>query len=256
MAVCVAFSFILLLVGGCTFGNSAIPQGQAVDTSEQVGVYPEPPHAIAVAKTKPPVVVAPLKIDVPNADPTLGSLSAEALYGLLEQTGRFDLSKRAAFTKATTGSGASSQEEAALAAEAHEAGAAYLVMGRVLQLSVEPVTDEGWLKNAIGTITADKYNPNDPASTVNVTVEVELRFIRVDSDSTSEAAKVVFTRQAKAEELQITLGGYVSPTDHRRLQTPVESQVQLVRYGLDNAIRKMLPNLDQSILIWSFDKGF
>lgn len=252
-SVRVMLCLLLLMAGGCAINDAGGSGSNSLTQLPTVGTYPEPSRAIAMADRKPMLVVAPLAVEVDHAEADLGEQSAAVLYNLLEKTGRFDLSPRESFA-AHVDSATTAAADAAQRAEA--VGADFVAVGRVTQLTVHPETRENWLRNTWGRVTGEAFDPTNAASVVRVTVAAEVQIIHAATAQHRESQAGTFNNTAPAEVFDLELEGYADPDAPERLAISADSERQLVRYALDDALRRMLPNLDQMVLAWIFEHDF
>jgi curli biogenesis system outer membrane secretion channel CsgG len=249
-------TLVALVVSGCILcffaGCSTSTETAERDTlTANVGVYPPPPPGIEKVR----VGVPAFKIsdsEHPGGEGPVAALAADQLTTLAFQSQRFDVIERAQLGQLTQEQnleGVVRSDE--LAKQAQVRGVQYLLYGAVTNLRVKSEqATKGW---GIGTIFnflgfgGGIFDYKDTSSKIVAECGVDLRLVEPSTGEVKASHFGEFKRidSISAMGIQILGSGAQAEAD---LQITDDDKGKILRLALDEALRKMIPQIDDFLL--------
>lgn len=246
-AVCCA---VLVLAGCGTVGERAVRD----PLSANVGVYdPPPPGAQRVRVGVPPFAVEPPRGPFDFHPGRLEGKAADQITTLLHQSGRFNVIERAQLEQLLREQDLEGIVRAGeMARPAQVRGVDYLMLGKITGFRVTAQqTDQqigvgrGWVADQLGGITGGM----DRKETI-ITAEmgVDLRLVDPTTGEVRSAHFSQFRQQDTASGFGITVAG-VGGRGDAEVKISEDDAGRLMRLAFDDTLRKMMPEIDQRVLI-------
>ena len=229
---------VLALAAGC----ATFEEGARRDTlTSEVGVYPPPPAGLARAR----VGVPPMRVTSAwGQEANLDGLASDQATTLLHQSARFSVVERTQLQKLLDEQNLEGIVRAGeLARPGQVRGVDYLLLGKVDNLRVKKEKGGGGISGV------PLIGGGFQKGSVKITTEcgVDLRLVDPTTGEISAAHFGEFLRTDSADLLGVSiLGiGYESDAD---IQISDDDKGKILRLALDDALRKMLPQIDQALL--------
>ncbi|MGQ9592710.1 MAG: CsgG/HfaB family protein [Planctomycetota bacterium] len=241
-----AFTAGSLLLAGCvTSGETA-----ARDTlTKDVGIYPSPPAGIARPKVGvPPFGVTDQRLQGAN----LESLAADQLSTLALRTGRFQVIERTQLQKLLDEQNMEGIVRGGeMAKPGLVRGVDYLFVGKVTNLRVK--AERSRRSFGLGSLPipyagyAGFFDYKNRNSTITAECGVDIRLV---DPTTGEVFEAEFSEYKRTDTIgaigiEILGAGAEAEAD---LQIDEDNKGKILRLALDDALKKMLPRLDQKLL--------
>jgi curli biogenesis system outer membrane secretion channel CsgG len=248
-------TLVSLVVMGCVVyavGCSTSTETAERDTlTAQVGVYPPPPPGLEKVR----VGVPTFKItdsERPGGEGPVAALAADQLTTLVFQSQRFDVVERAQLEQAAKEQNLEGMVRSGeLAKQGQGRGAQYLLYGAVTNLRVKSErASKGWGIGTIFTffgIGGGLFDYKDTSSKIVAECGVDLRLTDPSTLEVKAAHFGEFKRidSISAMGIQILGSGAESEAD---LQITDDDKGKILRLALDEALRKMIPQIDAFLL--------
>jgi curli biogenesis system outer membrane secretion channel CsgG len=232
------YGAVLALAAGC----ATFEEGARRDTlTSEVGVYPPPPAGLTRAR----VGVPPMRVTSAwGQEANLDGLASDQATTLLHQSARFSVVERTQLQKLLDEQNLEGIVRAGeLARPGQVRGVDYLLLGKVDNLRVKREKGGGGLSGI------PVIGGGFEKGTVKITTEcgVDLRLVDPTTGEICAAHFGEFLRTDSADLLGISiLGiGYEADAD---IQISEDDKGKILRLALDDALRKMLPQIDQALL--------
>ncbi|MBS3809640.1 MAG: zinc-ribbon domain-containing protein [Desulfobacterales bacterium] len=231
-----------VFLGGCATTSTETASRDTL--TEHVGEYPPPPPGMARVR----VGVPAFKVNPAHVSgEQLENLAADELTTLAFRTRRFDIVERAQMEQLLKEQGLKGvvrQDE--LASKARVRGVDYLFLGKVTNFRVkEENTKVGAglarLGSVFGAVDVEKSQKQ-----IHVDCGVDLRLVNPEDGTLLAASFGEYKRtdSVSAMGFEILGTGVRSKSD---LRISKENRGKILRLALDEAVRKMLPDIDRSL---------
>ena len=241
---------IALFAGCATTGESA----QRDQLTRNVGSYAPPPSGA----TRPRVGVPPFEVDGAQGNFSFGSsqlegMAADQLTTLMLLTNRFDVVERAQLQQLLAEQGLEGiVRPDELAQVAKVRGVDYLVLGKITGFRVksERVSNEaGVQRGLISDKLLDGFTGgiNQDQTVLTTEMGVDLRMVDPTTGSIKVAHFSQFKQQDTAESFGIDIAG-IGGSGDAEIQISEDDAGKLMRLAFDDALRKMMPQIDARIL--------
>ena len=239
--ILVLFTLFSITVSGCaSFGESA----QSDTMTQNVGVYAPPAPGQRTAKAGVPKFT----IQGNGTSAKLEAFAAEQLSTLLFQTRRFQVIERSQLQQLLNEKGLVGIEKTA-ATEAPVSAVEYLVVGSVTNLRIKKQKAKRGL--SLGNIPIPGVSRTDSGFSkedVEIISEcgVDLRVLDAGDGTVVAAHFGEFKRVDSASALGIRVMG-ASTNAQADIQINDDTRGKVLRLALDEALRKMLPDIDRAL---------
>ncbi len=211
-----------------------------------VGQYSPPPSGV----TRPRLGIPAFSVTGNNAKAEMNEVAADQMSTLLVRSQRFDVIERAQLDKILAEqnlAGVVKPGEVPPSGEVR--GVDYLLIGKVSNLRVKTEkTSRGFGLAKVGGLIgvgAGDYEKED----VTVTTEcgVDLRFVNPTTGQVIIADFSEFKRQDKASAIGVEVFGFDADAG-AEIRISDDDYGKILRLALDDAVKKMLPDVDQFLL--------
>jgi curli biogenesis system outer membrane secretion channel CsgG len=231
-------------------GCASTKEGAAEDTvTKNVGVYPPPPSGLE----KVAVGVPQFKVQAIGfgGGSKLDELAADQMSSLLHQSRRFDVIERAQLEQLLKEQNLEGiVKPGELAKPGLVQGVKYLCIGKVTNFRIKmdeankgaQTTNTGFLSSLTKSIGDVGYNQRD----VKITTDcgVDLRLVDPTTGKVAVAHFAEFKRTDSAGGMGFSFGG-IKTTGNADITITDDDAGKALRLALDDALRKMLPEIDQ-----------
>jgi curli biogenesis system outer membrane secretion channel CsgG len=239
--------FAVMLVGA---GCASTKESAAEDTvTKNVGVYPPPPSGLE----KVAVGVPQFKVQSVGfgGGSRLDELAADQMSSLLHQSRRFDVIERAQLEQLLKEQNLEGiVKPGELAKPGLVQGVKYLCIGKVTNFRIKVdetnkgagTTNTGFLSSLTKSVGDVGYNQRD----VKITTDcgVDLRLVDPTTGKVAVAHFAEFKRSDSAGGMGFSFGG-IKTTGNADITITDDDAGKALRLALDDALRKMLPEIDQ-----------
>lgn len=237
---------------GALFGTGCVTsqESAARDTlTKDVGVYPSPPPGIARPKVGvPPFGVTDQRLQGAN----LESLAADQLSTLALRTGRFQVIERTQLQKLLDEQNMEGIVRGGeMAKPGLVRGVDYLFIGKVTNLRVK--AEKSGRSFGLGSLPipyagyAGLFDYKNRNSTITAECGVDIRLVDPTTGEVFEAEFSEYKRTDTIGAIGIEILGASAEAD-ADLQIDEDNKGKILRLALDDAMKKMLPRLDQKLL--------
>ncbi len=230
-----------LLVAACASTGESAGRGSLV---ADVGIYPPPPGGI----TRPRVGVPQFTVSGANASANMNTLAADQLSTLMVNTQRFRVVERAQLDKLLDEQKlAGVVKDAELAASGEIQGIDYLLLGKVTNFRIKTSkTGSGFgLANVAGVFGLGDVQKEDVE--ISTDCGVDLRLVDPVSGEVVAARFSEFNRTDTASALGVQILGVRANAD-ADLKINEGDHGKILRLALDDALKKMLPDVDTMLI--------
>ena len=237
----------LLALSGTLLACASTSESVSADTlTANVGRYAPPPSNI----TRPRVGIPSFTVSGAQAKAEMNNVAADQISTLLVQSQRFSVIERAQMDKLIAEQNLSNVvRNGELAAAGEIRGVDYLLLGKVTNLRTKVARTKrgfglGKLGGFIG-VGAGDYEKED----VEITTEcgVDLRLVSPESGEVAVANFSEFKRKDKASAVGVEILGFNADAN-ADLSISNDDYGKILRLALDDAVRKMLPSVDQFLV--------
>jgi len=243
-----AFAIIgAIFLAGCegTRTSSAAADRQM---TTQVGRYSPPPAGLVPVRLGVPAFeVEPRS----GAAEDMSTVAADILTTLATNSGRFRVIERAQLRQLTREQGLGDVVRVDEVAEMGEVrGVDYLILGRITNLRVQKSKDSGGF--GLGTVRFPGgggfggFDLNKSSSQIDVECGVDIRMVDPVTGEVVAADFSEYNRTDSISNMGVSVLG-VSAGSDTQLDISEDDQGRILRLALDEAMRKMLPNIDAAI---------
>jgi curli biogenesis system outer membrane secretion channel CsgG len=242
----VGCSVLAVVFAGCVTSEES---AQRDTLTANVGVYPMAPSGIA----KPRVGIPPFGVTDPNLQGSnLETLAADQLSTLAVKTGRFVVIERAQLQKLLDEQNMEGIVKGGeIAKPGLIRGVDYLFLGKVTNLRVK--AERSAKSFGLGAIPipgagyAGLFDYKNKNSTITAECGVDLRLVDPTTGEVFEAEFSEYKRTDSIGAIGIEIAGANAEAE-ADLQIDEDNKGKLLRLALDDAVKKMLPSLDQKLL--------
>lgn len=218
-----------------------------------VGVYPPPPSN----NPKPRGAVPPfLEVSAPGSfkgdKQQLAAVAADQLTTLLDQTQRFEMVERAQVQQLLAEQNMEGIVRPDQMAKAGQVlGAQYLLIGkvtsfRIKQDATQTGVNAGGLGDLIGLNTRGETGFDQKKVAINTQVGVDIRLVDPTNGTILISKFSEFNRTDSADSMGIQVMGFGSNND-AQITVTEDDCGRVLRLAFDDAIKKMLPELDAKL---------
>lgn len=235
-----------LFLTACETSSTSVQRDTQATT--QVGQYSPPPAGIQ----PPRVGVPPFEVDRrQGATENMNEVAADILTTLATNTGRFRVIERAQLTQLTREQGLEGIVQWDEVAEMGQVrGVDYLILGKVTNFRVQASASRGGVGigqtrlpfgGALGA-----FDFRNRSSRINVEVGVDLRVVDPETGEVLAANFSEFDREDSIRGFGVEILGVRAEAD-ANLEVSEDDQGRILRLALDDALRKMLPAVDNAL---------
>ncbi len=240
-------SCLVLAFVGCA---SSQETAEADTLTKNVGKYPPPPPGIAIAKVGvPPFLVTESGKAV--QDKSLGSLAADQLTSLVLLSNRFEVIERAQLGQLLREQGLEGVvDPSQLAKSGKVSGVDYLIYGKITNLRVKAEQSGTGINVAslpIPFVSSTGFDWRNKKSRITVECGVDLRMVDPTTGRVVAAHFGEFKRTDSIGAWGISILGVGAQAD-ANLQLTEDNKGKILRLALDEALKKMLPQIDAELL--------
>ncbi|MFT5052579.1 MAG: curli biogenesis system outer membrane secretion channel CsgG [Chlamydiales bacterium] len=241
-----------LVIGGLTVGCQTTSASSSRDTStDHVGVYSAGPAGVAY----PRVGIPSFKVTGKDAKEEMSAVAADQISTLLVRSKRFTVIERSMLDQIFEEQGLGDVVSDGQLAQAGEInGVDYLLLGKVTNLSAKVSktnsSSGGWLKNLGGNAFGGAVaNASLDLSKVTITTScgVDLRLVSPVTGQVVTSNFSDFKESLSASALGVDFRGYKADSG-AELEVSEEDYGKIMRLALDDAVRKMLPDIDELLM--------
>ena len=243
-----------LLLGGSSLfliaceGTRSSTAGADNQMTTHVGRYSPPPPGLVPVRAGVPA----FEIDRRSgAAESMNEVAADILTTLATNTGRFRMIERAQLRQLTDEQGLEGVVRYDEVAEMGQVrGVDYLILGKVTNLRVQASKDKGGF--GLGTVRFPGgggfggFDIDSSKSQIDVECGVDLRLVDTETGEIVAADFSEYNRTDSVANFGVSVLG-VSGGSNTELQVDEDDQGRILRLALDEALRKMLPRIDQVI---------
>jgi len=232
---------------GCA-GTKSSESAEADTITRHVGAYPPPP---AMAE-KPRVGVPPFKVQASGANEQLNEIAADQMTTLATLSGRFDVIERAQLNQLIDEQNLEGVVKAGeLARPGQVRGVDYLILGKVTNLRVKAEKSRhGMNLGQVGLPlggAAGAFDFKDTRSKITTECGVDIRMVDPTTGRVAAAHFGEFKRTDSIGALGVSILGFRSESE-ADLQLSDDDKGKVLRLAFDEALRKMLPQIDQALM--------
>ncbi len=246
-----------LMLGGPMACNMApegsVQEGVGYDSSK-VGEYDAPPPEIAMSPNKPSLGIPPFQSSDYFEDKRMNAVVADQLYTLMFKTKRFKLKERAYVDKLMQERGLSRSGEVTegdVIQLGQMSGIDYMVVGKITNFAVKSSKQENNAAVRLLGKYLTGYDYKNTKSYITVEVGIDLRIIDTKTGDVFAADFYEFEKTDRIESFGVQVLGY-HENSTASLRVDSKNQGKIVRYALDELLKKMLPDIDEAMLAKNF----
>lgn len=239
-----AVALCLVWVSGC--GTTSKESAERDTLTEHVGVYPPAPTGIV----KPRVGVPLMDVKYSGgSEKKLETLAADQMNSLLFQTGRFIMLERTQIDKVLGEQNMEGIVRPDQLAKAGQAlGAQYILAGKVTNLRVKAEkSSHGFGIARIPVIGVGGFDYKQKSNKITAECGVDIRLVDTTTSEIVAAHFGEFKRIDTIEAFGVDILGASAEAD-ASLQISDDDRGKLLRLALDEALRKMIPAIDQHLV--------
>lgn len=246
-------ALIALLAAGVGCANTGESANRDTLTAN-VGIYPPPP----TGNPTPRGAVPPfLEVTTPGSfkgdKQQLAAVAADQLTTLFDQSRRFEMVERAQVQQLLAEQNMEGIVRPDQMAKAGQVlGAQYLIIGKVTSFRIkQDATQTGVNAGGLGGLLGNKFGGGDTGYdqkkvAINTQVGVDLRVVDPTTGKIITSQFSEFNRTDSAESMGIQIMGFGSNND-AQIQVTEDDCGRVLRLAFDDAIKKMLPDLDSKL---------
>lgn len=242
-----AFATTAGLFGALTFGSGCSSSSTTASSNSltaNVGQYPAAP----AIRNRPRVGIPAFDVSGPSGGQQFNNSTADVATTLAFRTGRFDVIERAQLQTLLTEQGLEGiVRPGELAKSGEVRGVDYLLIGRITDFRVRTErTGQGFslgnIANVIGGVDTETRNVE-----IRTEAGVDLRLVDPSTGAIVAAHFSDFSLSDKASSIGVQILG-ASATSDADLNISADDKGKLLRLAVDDALRKMLPDVDQLLI--------
>jgi curli biogenesis system outer membrane secretion channel CsgG len=242
----------LVALAGAVIGCANTKSSESAEPDKlttHVGTYPPAP---AMAE-RPRVGIPPFKVDASGGSSQhLNEIAADQMTTLATLSGRFDVIERAQLTQLIDEQNLEGVVKAGeLARPGQVRGVDYLILGKVTNLRVKAEKSRHGMNIAQVGLPfgggAGAFDFKDTRSKVTTECGVDIRLVDPTSGKVAAAHFGEFKRTDSIGALGVSILGFRSESE-ADLQLSDDDKGKVLRLAFDEALRKMLPQVDQAII--------
>jgi len=248
---------VALTAGLLSLGTGCANTGESANRDQltaNVGNYPPPPSSAPTPRAAvPPFLEVSAPGNFSGDKQELGRIAADQLTTLVDQTRRFEMVERAQVQQLLAEQNMEGIVRPDQMAKAGQVlGAEYLVIGKVTSFRIkQEATQTGIKAGGLGGLLGNKFGGGDTGyDQKNVKIKtqlgVDLRVVNPTTGTMLVSKFAEFDRVDSADSLGISVMGFGSE-NNAEITVTADDAGRVLRLAFDDAIRKMLPELDAKI---------
>ncbi|MEX1025267.1 MAG: CsgG/HfaB family protein [Planctomycetota bacterium] len=241
--------FVVLVLGFAACASSCASTGEtaSADTlTSNIGMYPPGPAGVV----RPRIAIPSFSVSGADAKAAMNDVAADQMSTLFVRTQRFNVIERAQLDKLLAEqdlTGIVTPGE--MAKQGAVQGVDYLVLGKVSNLRTKVTRTKrnfglGRVTGLIGIGAADMDKENVEVKT---DCGVDLRLVDPSTGAVVAANFSEYSRSDSASSMGLTILG-VGADASADLQITEDDYGKILRLALDDAVRKLLPDIDQMLV--------
>lgn len=247
----------VLTAGVLALGTGCAKTGETANRDQltaNVGIYPPPPGS----NPTPRAAVPPfLEVAAPGGfkgdKQALAAVAGDQLTTLLDQTRRFEMVERTQVQQLLAEQNMEGIVRPDQMAKAGQVlGAQYLLIGKVTSFRIKQETTEtGVNAGGLGALIGNKFGGgetgyNQKNVQIKTQIGVDIRMVDPTNGKILVSKFSEFDRVDSAESLGISVMGFGSQ-NNAEIQVTEDDAGRVLRLAFDDAIKKMLPELDAKL---------
>ena len=246
----------VVTAGVLALGTGCAKTGESANRDQltaNVGIYPPPPGSNPVLRAAvPPFLEVTAPGNFSGDKQQLARIAGDQLTTLLDQTRRFEMVERTQVQQLLAEQNMEGIVRPDQMAKAGQVlGAQYLLIGKVTSFRIKQEATEtginaGGLGDLIGFNTRGETGYNKKNVQIKTQVGVDLRLVEPSTGKILVSKFSEFDRVDSAESLGINVMGFGTQND-AQIQVTEDDAGRVLRLAFDDAIKKMLPELDAKI---------
>ncbi|QOV89702.1 CsgG/HfaB family protein [Humisphaera borealis] len=248
---CVFAAGVLALGTGCAKTGESANRDQL---TANVGVYPPPPGSNPVLRAAvPPFLEVAAPGNFSGDKQQLARIAGDQLTTLLDQTRRFEMVERTQVQQLLAEQNMEGIVRPDQMAKAGQVlGAQYLLIGKITSFRIkQEATETGINAGGLGGLLGGRFGGgetgyNQKNVQIKTQVGVDLRLVDPTNGKILVSKFSEFDRVDSAESLGINVMGFGGKND-AQIQVTEDDAGRVLRLAFDDAIKKMLPELDAKI---------
>jgi len=208
--------------------------------TSHVGSYPPPP----AGAFRPRVGVPQFKVTSSEANADTAAVAADQLTTLAVMSNRFDVIERAQLEQLLAEQNLGGVvREGEVAKPAQIRGVHYLMLGKITNFRVKAEKSKGGFN--LGSIGGHfgAFDLQNSKSTITVECGVDIRLVDPETGTTAAAHFGEYKRTDTMKSMGVGVLGYRNEND-ATLRLDKDNEGKVLRLALDEALRKMLPQVD------------
>lgn len=240
LATCALLAVGILSLVAC---GSSRETAQADTMTTNCGNYPPAP----AAALRPRLGIPQFKV-VGNTTADTAEIAADQLTTLAVMTNRFDVIERAQLEQLLQEQGlAGVVKDGEVAKSAEIRGVNYLILGKITNFRVKAENSKGGFNLASLGGHFGVFDLQNSKSVITAECGVDLRMVDPSTGSTAAAHFGEFKRTDSLSAFGVGVLGYRNEAK-AELEIDKDNQGKLLRLALDDALRKMLPQIDAHLV--------
>lgn len=223
--------------------GSSRETAEADTMTSNVGNYPPPP----AGAWRPRVGIPQFKV-TGNTTAETAEVAADQLTTLSVMSNRFDVIERAQLEQLLQEQGLEGVvKEGEVAKSAQVRGVNYLMLGKITNFRVKAESSKGGFNlGSLGGVFG-VFDLQNSKSVITAECGVDIRLVDPSSGSTAAAHFGEFKRTDSMSAFGVGVLGYRNEAK-AELELDKDNQGKLLRLALDDALRKMLPQIDAHLV--------
>lgn len=239
-AACAFVAVCALAIAAC---GSSRETAEADTMTSNVGNYPPGP----AGALRPRIGVPPFKV-TGNTTADTADVAADQLTTLAVMANRFDVIERAQLEQLLQEQGLEGVvKEGEVAKAAQVRGVNYLMLGKITNFRVKAEKSKGGFNFASLGGHFGVFDLQNSKSVITAECGVDIRLVDPSSGSTAAAHFGEFKRTDSMSAFGVGVLGYHNEAN-AELELDKDNQGKLLRLALDDALRKMLPQIDAHLV--------
>jgi len=228
----------------CTACSKSRETAEKDTMTAHVGTYPPAP----AGAFRPRVGIPQFKVSSSESTGDTGAVAADQLTTLAVMSNRFDVIERAQLEQLLAEQNLGGVvKEGEVAKPAQIRGVNYLILGKITNFRVKAEKAKGGFN--LGSLGGHfgAFDYQNSKSTVTVECGVDLRLVDPESGTTAAAHFGEYKRTDSLSSMGIGVLGYRNEND-ATLKLDKDNEGKVLRLALDEALRKMLPQIDSHLM--------
>jgi curli biogenesis system outer membrane secretion channel CsgG len=237
----VLLAITMLVLSAC---GSSRESAEADTMTAHVGQYPPPP----AGAFRPRVGIPQFKVSSGEVSNDTAVVAADQLSTLCVMSQRFDVIERAQLEQLLSEQNlAGVVKEGEVAKAAQIRGVNYLMLGKITNFRVKAEKSSGGFNLASLGGHFGAFDYQNTKSVITVECGVDLRLVDPESGSTAAAHFGEYKRTDSLSSFGVGVLGYHNEND-ATLKLDKDNEGKVLRLALDEALRKMLPQIDSAMV--------